>query len=295
VVIKHTPEPSAQLLALEHGDADVARDLTSELLQKAKTNKAFHISKSGQGSINYLGLNCANPHFAKIEVREAFKWALDYDSIVNNIVPNIYEVSQSFLPVGLPGALPNNPFKRDVAKAKELMAKAGYADGFEVTMDHFNSAPYTDIAQAVQANLKDIGVKLNLLPAEKKQVYTKMRNRTFDIVMSGWATDFFDPHSNAQAFCANPDDSDNSKLKILAWRCHFHDPELTKMVDDAVVELDSKKRLDIYRRMQELSNQRSPFIFMMQPISTAVMAKGVSGFVMGPVFDDTRYAKVKKA
>jgi peptide/nickel transport system substrate-binding protein len=294
VVIKHMPEPSAQMLALEHGDADVARDLTSELLKKAMADKDFHISKSGQGSIDYVAMNCKVPQFTKIEVRQAIKWAIDYESIVKNIVPNIFEVSQSFLPVGLPGAQPDNPFKRDVAKAKELMAKAGYPDGFETTLDHFNTAPYTDIAQAIQANLKDIGIKVNLLPAEKKQVFTKMRARTFDMVMSLWGTDYFDPNSNAQAFCANPDDSDNSKLKILAWRCHFFDPELTGMVEAAAVELDSKKRLDMYRKMQEISAQRSPFVFTMQPIATAVMAKGVSGFVMGPVFDDTHYAKVKK-
>lgn len=294
VVIKHTPEPSAQLLALEKGDADVARDLTSELLTKAKKEK-FVTSSSGQGSITYLGLNCSVPEFAKIEVREAFKWAIDYDGIVNNIVPNIYEVSQSFLPVGLPGALKDNPFKRDVAKAKALLAKAGYPNGFTVTMDHFNTAPYTDIAQAVQANLKDIGVTLNLLPAEKKQVYTKMRARQHQIVLSGWGTDYFDPNSNAQAFCANPDDSDKSKLKILAWRCHYFDPELTKLVEDAVVELDAAKRLAMYAKMQEIARARSPFVFMMQPIATAVLGKGVTGFVMGPVFDDTKYAAVKKA
>jgi peptide/nickel transport system substrate-binding protein len=295
VVIKHTPEPSAQLLALEKGDADVVRDLTSELITKAKANKEFHITKSGQGSITYVGMNCAVPEFAKIEVREAFKWAIDYEGIVNNIVPNIYEVSQSFLPVGLPGALKDNPFKRDVAKAKELLAKAGYPNGFTMTMDHFNTAPYVDIAQAVQANLKDIGVTLNLLPAEKKQVYTKMRARTFQMLLSGWGTDYFDPNSNAQAFCANPDDSDASTLKILAWRCHYFDPELTQLVEDAVIELDSKKRLAMYGKMQELSRARSPFVFMMQPISTAVLGKGVSGFVMGPVPDDTKYGQVKKA
>ena len=53
------------------------------------------------------------------------------------------------------------------------------------SFDHFNTAPYIDIAQAVQANLKDIGIKVNLLPAEKKQVYTKMRARTFQMLLSG--------------------------------------------------------------------------------------------------------------
>ena len=54
------------------------------------------------------------------------------------------------------------PFKKDVAKAKALLAEAGYPNGFEVTLDHFAQAPYADIAQAIQADLASIGVKVHV-------------------------------------------------------------------------------------------------------------------------------------
>ena len=65
-----------------------------------------------------------------------------------------------------------------------------------------------------------------------------------------WGSDYFDPNSNAQAFCENPDDSDSSKLKILAWRSHFQNAELTAMSQAAAKELDSKKRIAMYEEMQ---------------------------------------------
>jgi len=46
-----------------------------------------------------------------------------------------------------------------VAKAKALLAKAGYPDGFSITLDHFSRAPFPDVAQAIQANLADVGIK----------------------------------------------------------------------------------------------------------------------------------------
>ena len=64
-------------------------------------------------------------------------------------------VWQTFLPKGSPGAITDEPFKKDVAKAKALLAKAGYPDGFSVTLDHFSRAPFPDVAQAIQANLAD--------------------------------------------------------------------------------------------------------------------------------------------
>ncbi|MBV9538101.1 MAG: ABC transporter substrate-binding protein [Acidisphaera sp.] len=296
IAIRHVADPSAQLLLLQKGDADIARNLTPDQLKQVQGNKELTMVSSGQGTSLYLAMNEKTvPEFSKPQVRQAIKWAIDYDAIATQITPNAWEVRQGFLPQGLPGALPNNPFKRDVAKAKQLLAEAGVANGFSVQLDTVSAAPYGDIAQAVQANLADIGIKVELVPGEQRQVITKTRARTHQMVILYWGTDYFDPNSNAQAFCANPDDGDNSKLKILAWRSHFVDPELTKMVDDAVHELNGEARIKMYEDMQRLSQERSPFAMMLQQIATAALGKGVSGFALGPLPDYTRYADVEKA
>jgi peptide/nickel transport system substrate-binding protein len=136
---------------------------------------------------------------------------------------------------------------------------------------------------------------VELLPGEQRQVITKTRARTHQLALLYWGTDYFDPNSNAQAFCANPDDSDTSKLKILAWRSHYVDPELTKMVDDATRELDGAKRVAMYQKMQRISQDRAPFVMMMQKTASAAMGKGVSGFALGPLPDYTRYSTIAKA
>ena len=295
VVIRHVPEPSAQLLALEKADADVARDLTPELLKKARADKGFHTVSAAIGRVMYIAMNLDVPEFKKVPVRQAIKWALDYDGIAKNITPDTYVVCQTFLPPGLPGALADKPFKRDPAKARALLAEAGYPDGFEISMDHANKTPDNDIAQAVQANLRDIGIKVTLIPGENKQVITKTRNRTHQLALLAWGTDYFDPNSNTQAFLENPDDSDKSTMKILAWRSHYDDPEMTKMAMAAAKELDSDKRIQMYHTLQKKAQAEAPFAFMLQPILNAVMGKGVSGFNVGPVADFTKYGEVKKA
>jgi peptide/nickel transport system substrate-binding protein len=76
-----------------------------------------------------------------------------------------------------------------------------------------------------------------------------------------WFPDYLDPNSNAQAFNANPDDSDSAKLKLPAWRCHFFDPELTAAVDSAVKELDPERRMEIYAKMQRNAAWEQPELF----------------------------------
>jgi peptide/nickel transport system substrate-binding protein len=280
---------------LQNGDADIVRNLTPDQLKTIDGNQDFHVTSSPQSSQIYIALNQNVPELAKPQVRQAVKWAIDYDAIATNITPHSYVVSQSFLPAGLPGALTDKPFRKDVAKARALMAEAGLAGGFSVTMDCPSVQPYADIAQAVQADLGAIGIKVDLLVGDTKQVITKTRARQHQMAMLYWGTDYFDPNSNAQAFCANPDDSDTSKLKILAWRSHFVDKELTAMVNAATTELDSAKRVAMYQAMQKMSQERAPFVMMLQAISNGVQGKGVSGFVIGPLPDYTKYYDIKKA
>ena len=234
------------------------------------------------------------PELAKKEVQQAIKWAIDYDAIAKNITPGVWHVSQSFLPVGLPGALPDTPFHKDVAKAKQLMAAAGLSGGFSVSMDYPSVWPFPDIAQAIQADLGAIGIKLELLPGEQKQVVTKTRARQHQMALLTWFTDYIDPNSNAQAWCADPDDSDNSKLKILAWRSHFADKEMTDEVDQATKELDNKKRMATYANLQRQMWDRGPFVFLLQADEIAVMPKNVTGFELGPTPDYFRYAPIRK-
>jgi peptide/nickel transport system substrate-binding protein len=294
IAIRHVADPSAQLLMLQKGDADIARDLTPDQLTQVEKG-GYKLTKSGQGTSMYIAMNQNVPELAKPQVRQAIKWAIDYDLIAKQITPNAWEVRQGFLPVGLPGALKDNPFHKDVAKAKALLAEAGLPNGFSCTMDFISSAPSSDIAQAVQANLAEIGIKVELIAGEQRQVITKTRARTHQLALLSWGTDYFDPNSNAQAFCANPDDSNDSKLKILAWRSHYKDEELTKMVDSATHELDSAKRVKMYEDMQRIFRERAPFAMMLQKVASAALGKGVTGFVVGPLPDYTRYAEIVKA
>jgi peptide/nickel transport system substrate-binding protein len=294
-VIRHGADPSAQLLALQKGDVDIARDLVSDQLKLVLNKPDYNLARRAQLTSMYIGMNMGVPELKKVEARQAIKTAIDYEGIAKNITPNLWSVWQSFLPKGIPGAVGDNPFKKDVAKAKALLTKAGYPDGFSVTLDHFAKTPYPEIAQAVQADLAAIGIKVQLLAGEQKQVISKTRARQQQLAMLTWFPDFLDAHSNAQAFCQNTDDSDATKLKSVAWRYHFFDKEMTDLVDAAVKELDTKKRMEMYAKLQRDFFQRGPFAFMLQNVEISVMRKGVTGLALGVLPDYTRYAPITKA
>jgi peptide/nickel transport system substrate-binding protein len=294
IFIRHVKEPAEQLLLLQHGDIDMARDLTSDQLKASARDPNLHRYTSPSTNQMYIAANEAYAPFAKPEVRQALKWAIDYDGIQKNIVPDTYIVNQAFEPSMILGAVTSKPFKHDPEKAKALLAQAGYAQGFTATLDHYSEEPYSDIAAAIQADLAQVGIKVSLIAGVRKQVFTKMRARQHQLVINEWFPDYFDPNSNAQAFNANPDDSDNSPMKIIAWRCHFHDPKLTAEVAQAAAELDAEKRIDLYHKMQQQAWDRSPIVFMLQENNVALARKNIVDFHLGPQSDFIRYDKTRK-
>ena len=294
VVVRHIPEAASQRLLLEKGDVDYARNLTKDQLAAVKGNANIAIESGPKGYILYLGLNQKNPNLAKPEVREALKYLVDYNSIEKNIVEGTYTPHQTFLPKGFLGAIDDKPYKLDVAKAKELLTKAGLPNGFTVTMDTRSVPPITDIAQAIQSTFGQAGVKLELIPGDGKQTLTKYRARQHDIYIGQWGPDYQDPHTNADTFAINNDNADDAKSKPLAWRNAWDIPAMTKVTQAAVLERDPEKRKKMYEDLQREHMKVSPFVIMFQKTEVAARRKNVDGLVIGPNSDTNLYANIVK-
>jgi peptide/nickel transport system substrate-binding protein len=294
VIYRHVKEAATQRLLLEKGDADIARNLTPQDLDALASDKSIKTTSTPKGTVYYFSLNQKNPNLAKPEVREAFKWLVDYDAIGKTLIKNIGVVHQNFLPVGLLGASTEKPYKLDVNKAKALLAKAGLKDGFKVTIDMRTTQPVQGITEAFQQTAKQAGIEIEILPGDGKQTLTKYRARTHDIYIGQWGADYWDPHTNADTFARNPDNSDAPKSKPLAWRNAWDIPELTKQADAAVLERDGKKRKAMYEKMQAEFRKNSPFVMLFQQTEVAAYRSNVQGLKIGPTSDSTYMFKVSK-
>ena len=294
VIYRHVKEAATQRLLLEKGDADIVRNLTPQDLAAVSANKDVRLTSTPKGTVYYFSLNQKHPTLAKPEVREAFKWLVDYAAIGDTLIKNIGVVHQNFLPVGLLGASTVNPYKLDVDKAKALLAKAGVPNGFKVTIDMRTVQPVQGITEAFQQTAKRAGIEVEILPGDGKQTLTKYRARTHDIYIGQWGADYWDPHTNADTFARNPDNADDAKSKPLAWRNSWIIPDLTKKADAAVLERDAGKRKAMYEEMQADFRKDSPFVMLYQQTEVAAHRSNVEGLKLGPTSDSTYMFKVSK-
>jgi peptide/nickel transport system substrate-binding protein len=293
VIVRHVPEATAQRLLLEKGDVDIARNLTGDQLKGINSDEISILTEESVDSF-YVALNQSEAHLANPKVREAMRWAIDYQGMVDSFLKGQAAIHQTFLPSGFWASLDDNPYRLDISKAKALLAEAGYPNGFDISMDAFNSEPWSSIAQSLQSTMNQVGIRISILSAEQKQVWTKYRARQHQMLLIQWSPDYLDPHTNADAFCRNTDDSDASKSRTVAWRSHWFVPELTKLSDEASRQKDATERKANYVDLQKKLLTDGAFLFMFVPTYEIAMRKNVKDFIVGPYTDLVFYRLTTK-
>jgi peptide/nickel transport system substrate-binding protein len=289
VVIKHVAEPAAQRLLLEKGDIDVARDLQPDQITGVNGNKDVAVTTIPQAALYYVAMNMKTPEFQNPKVRKAMHHLIDYEGMANSFLKGKVKIHQAFWPSGFWASLDDNEYSFDPSKAKAMLAEAGVKDGIEFTLDTPNKAPFNTIAQAVQASMAQGGVKVTLVPAEEKAVLTKYRARGHQMLIENWGPDFMDPHTNADTFARNTDNSDAPKSKPLAWRNSWDIPELSKRTDAAVRERDADKRKQMYLDLQKDVMDQGPIMIMFQDTVQLATRANVKGYIMGASSDVDYY------
>ncbi|MTH65432.1 ABC transporter substrate-binding protein [Paracoccus shanxieyensis] len=294
VIMRHMPESSVQRLQLQAGDLDVATRLSSTDLAGFETAGEIDIQKVPGFGFYYIALNQKDDILSRPQVREAFRYLIDYDGLSSTVMRYFGVMRQTIIPTGLTGVVDQNPYRLDIEKAKELLAEAGLADGFSKKCYLPAGTPYFEFAQSLQANAAQAGIRLELLVGD---YLGKFRERTTDIYLARSGERLPDPHAILQSYASNSDNSDGAPLSgLLAWRAAWDVPQaLQEKVFAAARETDPAKRAEIYTALNEEYLHSSPaLVTSFERIDVKAVAANVSGYVGHPTWV-TRWDTVTKA
>jgi peptide/nickel transport system substrate-binding protein len=296
VIVRHVPETASQRLLLTKGDVDIARDLNPDDIDAVRKDSNLKVMDDLKGRITYFSANQKHTILSKPGVVEAMKYLVDYDGLRSTILRGRAVVHQAFLPRTFLGAIDDALYRLDIDKAKELLAKAGYPNGFNIQMDVRSAYPTTEMAQSIQSTFAKAGIKLEIIPGDGRQTLTKYRAQTHDLYIGAWGPDYPDPHTNADTFARNPtNNADDARgTGYLTWRNAWAIPQMTAHTDAAVMEKDNGKRAQMYGDIQREHQRTSPFVFIYQQLVQTGMRKNVEGFHSGGPVASAYYWTVKK-
>ncbi|MGQ9489589.1 MAG: ABC transporter substrate-binding protein [Anaerolineae bacterium] len=278
VVIKHSADPTTALQMLQRGDADLTDNLDPDLVEVAKADPNLVVVIGQTLNQNYLAMT-SNPALseplANKLVRQAVAYAIDYDGLIKAILRGYGTRAPSIIPLGVLGVDPAMTRGRDLAKAKELLKQAGYADG--VTLDlHYGSNPTREtIAAKLKADLAEAGITVNLKPMEQSVYLSEMRAQKLPMAFGGWTPDYLDPTMWTDYF--------SFADRGIAKRMWYNNPEAEKYARIVSTELDPAKREQAIIELQKILMEDMPFTMLYQNQSLAAMNKAVKGFAYHPV------------
>ncbi len=280
ILLKGVADAGARRLLIQQGDVDVAYQLGPDQIDALKSDKNLRIEAFPSSLVYYLGFNTkdkAQPALSNPALWQAARWLVDYHSLSNDLLKGQYRIHQSFLPQGFDGALEDQPFHYDVAKAKAILAKGGIKPGTKFALTVINQPPYIDVAQALQASFAKADVQIELQPVAESELWSKMRGRDFQSIFIYWGADYIDPNTNASAFAYNvPGGS-----KTLAWRVGWDIPDLSAKTRAAAGESDAAKRRALYTDLQKTVQQNSPFVVTLQGAQQVAVRNNVNHVQQG--------------
>ena len=282
VIITNIPEPATQKVALESGEIDLALDLTSDQITPMEGNEEITIYR-GPGNIVHFLLMNEDPEIggpmADPLVQRAVRLALDYAGYVSlwgGVQPgSIMFVGNAF------SFSPEEGVQRNLDEARALLEEAGYADGFDITLEYptftFQGVNMDTNAQKIQADLAEVGINVTLAPADLQVALESYRTGQEGFGYWFWGPDVLDP-IDMLSFLPGGAVADER----AHWTADVADPALVELVEQARVATDPAEREEVFTALQAATLETSPWAPFIQPDVQTAFRADIEGYVWHP-------------
>ncbi|MGW4639696.1 ABC transporter substrate-binding protein [Sphaerisporangium sp. NPDC004334] len=281
VVIRNV-ESATQKLNVQRGDSQVALDLSGDQVKGVPAN--LPTVKTASANVVFLLAN-QNPGVSKVtsnpKIVEAVRKGVDYQGLLELAGEGSVQ-APGVIPTMLLGALPaDQAVKRDVEGAKAAVAASGVSNPTikleypsDLTLQGLSFQPF---AERIQANLKEVGITVELAPGPVATALDNYRNGKEELGLWYWGPDYPDP-TDYLAFLPG---------KTVGLRAGWKDgadKDLSALGDKAASTVGDDTRKQLYTDIQNKLNASGPFIPLIQPSQNIVTAASVTGLQFHPVW-----------
>lgn len=280
VVILGIEDPTARLAQLKSGAIDIAVNLSSDDLPQVDSDAALEVvTVEANLNVGYLAFHQANPPLDNPLVRQAIAHAIDREAIVEAFYAGLGAVASQHVPPALWGRADldgNYPY--DPERALELLAEAGYPDGFDTELWYMPvSRPYypapEPIAATMASYLADVGINAVLNTEDWGTYLDNYKTGKYPMYMLGWSADFADPDNFLYTFFGPVGQAD------LAWDA----PEVIDMLNAARQASTQAERQALYTDINTAVDETLPQLAVAHNRVLNAVRVGVEGFMPSPL------------
>ena len=266
------PDSSVALLALKAGDIDEMQLTPEHWLTQTSTEDFYKNNTKAYGlewtEFHFLW-NCKNPLFSDKRVRKALSYAMDYEELISRLRYGLDEQCNGvFHPTSIWAPKPAPKlYVQDLDKAEELLEAAGWTDSdedgirdkmvngkkvnFDFTIFTTNKQDRVDICTLLKESLEQIQIKVTVKPLDFPVLIDRMSKHDFQAAFGGWGTGT-DPYTLENIFKTGEERNYGE----------YSNPEIDKLFEAGMRELDRTKRAAIYAKIHTLLYEDQPYTWL---------------------------------
>jgi peptide/nickel transport system substrate-binding protein/oligopeptide transport system substrate-binding protein len=283
------PEPSTAVAEFESGNVDVLYVPEGETRNWEETDEKKAMLESAPAlRVFYVAINTTRGPLTDVRVRQALNYATDARAILNGIVSGRGNLAAGVIPPSLPGGdSTKTGYTRDVARAKQLLTQAGFPNGIDLELWSSQTPPFPRIAQAIQANLKDAGVRVTLVQRDASSMREAARAGQTDMALKDWFADYPDAENFLFPLL-------HSANKGVGGNVSFYsNAQFDKLVSDSHREQDEARRVELYRQADKLAFDEAPMIYLFFYKELYAVQPWIRNFRVPTIFTGQRWTDVQ--
>ena len=284
VVVRTVREDSARVLGLEAGDYDLIVRILPEDVGRLMRGGRVRIDADQSNRALRIGINATKKPFDDVRVRQALNYAVDKESIVKNIYQGLAMVIPTMVGPLNTGYAPVKGYSYDPAKAKKLLAEAGYPNGFKTILWTPKGRYLKDfeLAQAIQQQLRPVGIEASLETFEWA-AYLSLLKKPKDeakqeLYLIGWS-----PSTGEARWGIYPITACTQWRPTGSNDSFYCNKDVDGLIGKAVAATSLKERDDYLRQAQELLVQDPSSIYLLATKETVGMSLKVHGVINSPL------------
>ena len=285
VIIRDIPDQATSVLSIQKGDIDILTDPRPDDAKTLAKQSGISVVHQPSNNVSYVAMEVEKKPFGDVRVRRAVAYAIDATTMSRSLYSSGATVAANWTP---PGMLGENPsvaaYPHDVAKAKALLAQAGYPQGFTSTLMYSTAPrPYLPepqrVAETIQANLAEAGIIVTLQPYEWGVYLDKIRHGQHEMCLIGWTGDNGDPDNFFYPLLdQDAAHKDGSAQNYSFWR----DPAFHRLMLAGQATIDDAKRKAVYQQANAMVHDQVPAVSLVHTTVPIVLKSGLRGFVPSP-------------
>jgi peptide/nickel transport system substrate-binding protein len=277
ITVRVIPDATTRILEMRRGTVNFeVNQIPFENIAEFEKNPDFTVVKSSGSVYQYLAFNTKDPALAKPLVRQAIAHAIDRDRIIRDIQRSYAQKTETMLAEGHWARATNLPtYDYDPAKAKQLLAQAGYANGLNLVFKTSTDAEANSRAQVMQAMLKEAGINVSIQSNEMSTFFADIGKGNFQMYSLS-RNGIADPDFYYVIFYSQntPPNGQN--------RGYYANAHLDQLLIEGHSTFDRAKRKPIYDEVQKIVATDLPYVSLYMQSNVAIMRKGISGYVQYP-------------